>query len=139
VTLYRRFESAVPNRRGAHPGVFALANGLAAAGVLSAADFTWWRDANDRANKTYVDPSTVLSDCYDTVVNPGARSWFKESAVNLIDMTRTYLTLLDRYDVPWVELRISHPGRITYEDDVQLVTVPLHFPEDWPFPPSQRR
>jgi hypothetical protein len=53
-----------------------------------------------RAGRTYVDPSTVVPDCYDTVVNPGARSWFKESAVNLIDMTRIYLALLDRYDVP---------------------------------------
>ena len=136
MTLYRRFESAAPNRRGVHPGVFALANGLATAGVLTVVDFSWWRDANVRADQAYVDPTTVRSDCYDAVINPGARSWFKESAVDLIEFTRAYLRLLDRYDVPWVELRTSRPGRVTYEDDMQLVAVPLRYPEDWPFAPA---
>ena len=133
VTLYRRFESAVPNRRGVHPGVFALANGLAAAGALSVADRDWWKDANLRANHAYVDPTTVRSDCYDPVINPGARAWFKEPADDLIEFTGAYLRLLDRHDVPWVDLRTSYPGRVTYEDDVQLVAVPLRYPEDWPF------
>lgn len=122
----------MPNRRGVHPGVFALANGLAAAGNLSAADLDWWRDANIRATHAYVDPTTVRSDCYDPVINPGARSWFKESASVLIEFAGAYLGLLDRHDVPWVELRTSHPGRATYEDDVQLVAVPFRYPEDWP-------
>lgn len=136
MALYRRFESAAPNKRGAHPGVFALANGLAAAGVLSAVDFGWWEDANVRASQAYLDPTTVRSDCYDALTNPGARAWFKESAVDLIEFTHAYLRLLDRHDVPWVELRTSRPGRVTYEDDVQLVAVPLRYPEDWPLHPN---
>ena len=133
MTLYRRFESAVPNQRGTHPGVFALANGLAGDGRLCAVDFAWWEETNARATKAYIDPTTVRPDCYDTATNPGARSWFKESAVNLIEMTSGYLRLLDRYGVPWVELRTAHPGRVTYEDNVQVVAVPLGYPEDWPF------
>ncbi len=43
------------------------------------------------------------------------------------------LELLDRYDVRWVELRTNTPGRITYEDDVQVVAVPFSYPDDWPF------
>lgn len=70
------------------------------------------------------------------MINPGARAWFKESAVDLIEFTQTYLRLLDLHDIPWVELRTSRPGRITYEDDVQLVAVPLRYPEDWPFDPK---
>lgn len=139
MTLYRRFESAAPNRRGAHPGVFALANGLAEEDRLSAADLTWWQDANARAHQSYVDPTTVSPGCYDVAINPGARSWFTESADDLIEMTHAYLQLLDRYSVPWVELRTAHPGRVTYEDDVQLVAVPLQYPEDWPFTADPRR
>ena len=36
---------------------------------------------------------------------------------------------------PSVELWTSSSGRITYEDNVQLVAVPLRSPEDWPFDP----
>lgn len=74
MTPYRRFESAVPNRHGAHPSVFALANGLAKKDRLSAEDFTWWQDANTRAHQTYVDPTTVSPECHDVAINPGARS-----------------------------------------------------------------
>lgn len=48
-------------------------------------------------------------------------------------VTGFYLDLLDRYDVPWVELRTSAPGPIHYEDRVQVVTTPWAYPEDWPF------
>lgn len=59
-------------------------------------------------------------------------AWFKlEGGGHLIELTGFYL--LDRYDVPWVELRTSAPGRIHYEDRVQVVTTPWAYPEDWPF------
>jgi hypothetical protein len=44
-----------------------------------------------------------------------------------------YLDLLDHYGVRWGELRTSSPGRIVYEDDVQVVTVPYRHPDKWPF------
>ncbi len=80
---FRRFQSAVPNRHGRFPGLFALANGLREQRRLS-----------------------------------------------------PYLALLDRYDVAWVELRTTSPGRVTYADDVQIVAVPLTYPEHWPFSTS---
>jgi len=33
--------------------------------------------------------------------------------------------------VPWTELRTRTPGRITYEDDVQVVAVPYTYDADW--------
>jgi hypothetical protein len=110
-----------------------MANGLASTGQLSPGDLAWWRDANDRAAASYTDPTSVRPDSYDSVLNPGARSWFRASASDLLGLTREYLALLDRYSVGWVELRTSHPGRITYEDDVQVVAVPFTYPERWPF------
>ncbi|UIJ35621.1 hypothetical protein [Allobranchiibius sp. GilTou73] len=47
-------------------------------------------------------------------------------------MTTDYLRLLDRYDVPWVQLRTAHPGRVVYQDDVQVVAVPFEYPAAWP-------
>jgi len=134
MTVFVRFQSAVPNRHGTYPGVFALANGLASDGALSDEDFTWWRAANDRADALYPQPSQLDLRCYDPTLNPGARAWFKESATELIDMTRAYLALLDRYRIGWIELRTTAPGRISYEDGVQVVAVPGTYPSDWPFP-----
>ncbi len=55
-----RYEASMPNGRGLHPGVFALANGLAKDGRLSAQDWTSWRSANDHYNAAYAGPSTVV-------------------------------------------------------------------------------
>ena len=128
-----RYRSAVPNRRGAHPGVFALANGLAAGGRLTAADHEWWVARNAEAERLYPDPTRTTPGCYDPVVNPGAASWFRAGATHLLALTGDYLHLLDRYGVRWHELRSDHPGRIVHEDDVQVVAVPYLHPEDWPF------
>ncbi|WP_157973742.1 hypothetical protein [Desertihabitans aurantiacus] len=128
-----RFQSAVANRLGRFPGVFAMANGLAHQGLLSPEDHQWWRSANDAANAAYHDPSTVDPSCYDPTLNPGARSWFKSDATGLLSTVQQYLALLDRYAVPWHELRTRTPGRIVYEDDVQVVAVPHTHAEHWPF------
>lgn len=45
-----RFQSAVPNRHGRFPGVFALTNGLGRGGVLSPQDHNWWVAENARAD-----------------------------------------------------------------------------------------
>jgi hypothetical protein len=106
-----------------------MANGLHASGRLSAEDMAWWRRSNDRANAAYVDPSAISSDCYD---DPRARSWFKVTAIDLLALTGEYVALLNRYGLPWVELRTNMPGQVTYEDDVQVVAVPWQYPDDWP-------
>lgn len=134
--MFLRFQSAVPNRRGSFPGIFAMANGLRDAGVLSPADAEWVRVWNARGESAYTDPSTVARGCYDPVTNPGARSWFTGDAVELLAMAHRYTELLDRYEVPWVQLRTARPGRIVYEDAVQVVAVPFTHAEHWPLRPS---
>ena len=131
MTTFRRFQSAVPNRHGHYPGIFALANGLAADGRLSPADRAWWEATNRQCDELYADPSTLGSRCYDPVVNPGARAWFRASAAAPLAVTAGYLAVLDRYGVPWVELRTDSPGHIVYQDDVQVVAVPYSYPNDW--------
>ncbi|MBD8101274.1 MULTISPECIES: hypothetical protein [unclassified Plantibacter] len=127
--MFVRFQSAVPNRNGRFPGVFAMANGLHDTGRLSGKDAAWWRQSNDRLNAAYANPSLVSPGSYE---HPGARSWFRETAIDLLTLTGGYLALLDRYDIPWGELRTMTPGRLTYEDDVQIVAVPFRYPDDWP-------
>jgi hypothetical protein len=129
---YVRFQSAAPNRHGTFPGVFALANGLRDEGRLSEEEMAWIAASNAHMNAAYADPSTVVADCYDRTLNPRARAWFRVDAVDLLGITREYLDLLDRHDVPWHELRTRTPGRIVYADDVQVVAVP-HTHEEWPF------
>ncbi|GAA1494356.1 hypothetical protein GCM10009627_27020 [Curtobacterium herbarum] len=129
-----RYQSAVPNRNGRYPGVFALANGLRHIGLLTADDSAWHQEANRVATAAYVDPMAVDPDCYDQKRNPGARAWFSVDAVDLLVMVTAYLRLLDRYDVPWVQLTTRSPGRIVYRDAVQIVAVPHSYRDDWPFP-----
>lgn len=138
--MYRRFQSAVPNARGTFPGVFALANGLLRGGLLTPADEAWVRRENAAAGRAYPDPSTVDPTCYDPVLHPGARSWFRDGATELLAATQGYLDLLDHYGVPWTELRTTSPGRIVYADAVQVVAVPGTHPDDWVLgaPPSGR-
>ena len=52
---------------------------------------------------------------------------------DVLELTRGYLTLLDRYAIGWAEVRTDHPGRIVYEDPVQVIAVPPGYPRDWPF------
>lgn len=132
-SLFVRFRSAVPNRHGSYPGIFGLANGLATDGRLTAADHAWWAATNAVGDTWYPDPSRTHPDCYDRTLNPGAAAWFRTSATELLALAEGYLQLLDRYDVPWHELRTDRPGRLVYEDDVQVVAVPFRHPEDWPF------
>ena len=129
--MFLRFQSAVPNGRGAYPGIFAMTNGLRDAGLLADEDEEWVQRQNAHGNRSYTDPSTVVADCYNATVNPGARSWFRDDALNLLLMARRYARLLDRYEVPWVELRTERPGRIVYEDQVQVVAVPFTYEVDW--------
>jgi hypothetical protein len=136
---FLRYQSVVPNRRGVFPGVFALANGLAKAGRLELADHTWWRATNAHWEAVWTDPSTVNPTCYDRELHPGAVSWFKSDATALIAMCREYLDLLDRYDVPWVELRTNHPGWIVYEDATQVVATPYTYESDWPLTDGRSR
>jgi hypothetical protein len=120
---YLRFESAVPNRRGTYPGLFALANGLARDGKLSAEDHAFWRAGNDFGNQAYPDPGVTHPELFDRAIRPFVACWFLVGAGSnhLVELARGFLDLLDRYDVPWVERRTDAPGPILYRDHVQVV------------------
>ncbi|MBE7187993.1 hypothetical protein [Jatrophihabitans endophyticus] len=121
---YVRYQAAVPNRRGTHPGVFALCNGLARAGALSADDHRWWRASNDAFERAYRDPATVDPAVFDRARHPVVSCWFKATATHLLGRVDGYLDLLDRYGVGWECVRSCDPGRVLYEDDVQVVVEP---------------
>ncbi|GAA1484666.1 hypothetical protein [Brachybacterium fresconis] len=137
--MFLRFQSAVPNSRGTYPGIFAMTNGLRDSGLLTEDDAEWVRRQNAHGNRAYTDPSTVAAECYSTTVNPGARSWFKDDALALLQMARRYTVLLNKYEVPWVELRTERPGRIVYDDAVQVVAVPYVHEEHWPLRTGDHR
>ena len=119
--FYVRYESAVPNNRGGHTGIFGLANGLARSGRLHPGDWTWWRASNDWLNAAYIDPATVDPTLFDRTINPIATCWFNSTATHVLDRVPGYLALLDRYDTPWRMARSENPGPRLYEDDVQVV------------------
>ncbi|UAJ79183.1 hypothetical protein IT072_18575 [Leifsonia sp. ZF2019] len=121
---YVRFRSTTPNAQGVHVGVFALANGLARAGVLSDDEYAHWRRSNDWFEAAYPEPTATDPSAYDRSVNPGAVAWFKLSAVHLIERTELYAELLDAHQVAWERVETSDPGRIVHEDDVQVIAVP---------------
>ncbi|MFD5327818.1 hypothetical protein [Streptomyces sp. NPDC127092] len=121
---FLRFQSPVRHPRGHFPGVFALANGLARDGLLSEAEHRFWRAANDWYDAAYPDPSDIDPTVYDPVLNPGAAAWFKVTAVHLLDRVPGYLSLLAAHGVACERVESSDPGRIVYEDAVQVVAVP---------------
>lgn len=132
---FRRFQSGVPDSSGAHAGLFSLMRGLAVGGSLGAVDRREWERMIARSYELHVEPTTVDPHCYSA---PGSRSWFRDSAEALLALARDGCGLLDRYGVPWVELRTAHPGRITYADDVQVVARPFAHRREWqvPHPPD---
>ena len=122
--VYVRFQSPVPGRRGVHIGVFGLTNQLGRAGELSDDEHRDWRAGNDWFNSAYPDPSATRPDVYDDRVHPRATAWFKDTATHLLDRVPRYLEILDDHGVPCVRVESRDPGRVIYEDDVQVVVVP---------------
>ncbi|MHA7264755.1 hypothetical protein ACX80W_16330 [Arthrobacter sp. TMN-37] len=119
-----RWEGIHRNSRGIHPGIFGLANALARDGRLTASDYSWWLGSNLWYDAAYPDPNRVDPAVYDRTVNPTAQAWFKLSAGELLARVPGYLDLLDRYAVPWRELRSADPGVVLYEDRFQVVVRP---------------
>ena len=122
--VYIRFQSPTPGRRGVHTGVFGLTNTLARAGELSASEHRDWRAGNDWFNEAYANPSDSDARVYDEGVNPLATAWFKESATHLIERVDRYLEILAAHGVACERVEAVSPGRVVYEDDVQVVVGP---------------
>jgi hypothetical protein len=101
-----------------------LANKLARGGRLTPQDWALWRANNDWYDAAYTNPSAVHPALFNRSVNPVVSCWFKTTATHLLERVPTYLALLDRYSVGWVERRSTSPGHILYDDDVQVVVAP---------------
>jgi hypothetical protein len=123
-SVFIRFQAPTPGRDGLHAGVFGLANGLAKKGLLSDQEHAVWRAGNDWFNAAYADPSVIDPTVYDKAVNPLATAWFKDCAVHLLDRVPPYLAILEAHHVPCVRATAARPGRVIYQDDVQVVVVP---------------
>ncbi|MFD6189356.1 hypothetical protein [Streptomyces sp. NPDC060275] len=121
---YVRFQSAHRNGRGNFTGVFGLVNNLAREGRLSDEEESFRRRNNSWYDAVYTDPTTVDPHVYDAGINPGAAAWFKLSATHLLARVSGYLEILSAHGVDCRALRSSDPGRVIYEDDVQIVAVP---------------
>ncbi|MFJ2406432.1 hypothetical protein ACIOUE_34580 [Streptomyces xanthochromogenes] len=121
---YVRFQSPHRNSRGNFTGIFGLVNNLARAGRLSDDQESFRRSNNKWYDAAYPDPSTIDATVYDDEINPGAEAWFKPSATHLLARVPGYLEILAAHDVDCVTLRSTDPGRVIYEDGVQVVVVP---------------
>ncbi|MFD6400513.1 hypothetical protein [Nocardia sp. NPDC060249] len=130
---YVRFQAAHPDRHGRRPGVFGLVNGLWAAGLLSAEEVRFRRGGNDWFSENLTNPGDVDPAVYDRARHPGAASWFKASAVAMIERVEGYLAILDAHGVEWERLDSAAPGSIIYDDAEQVVVVPFggnHLPRE---------
>lgn len=123
-TGYLRYRSPHRNVRGHFTGLFGLVNTLAREGRLTPEQEAFRRAGNDWYNAAYPDPSTVDPTVYDPEVNPGAAAWFKPSATHLLERVPGYLEILAAHGVDCELVRSADPGRVVYEDDVQVVVVP---------------
>ncbi|KQR51163.1 hypothetical protein ASF88_18430 [Leifsonia sp. Leaf336] len=116
-----RFRATTANRRGIQPGVFALVNGLASAGRLSAAEERFRRSSNDWFTAHLIDPSTVDPGLFRD--HPLAVSWFAEAASDLLERIPGYLRILERHLIDWERVSTLRPGRIIYSDAHQVLAV----------------
>ena len=121
---YVRFQALHRNQRGYFTGVFGLINVLAKQGKLTSEQESFRRTNNSWYENVYPDPMTVDSTVYDPEVNPGSAAWFKESATHLLERVPGYLKILAAHGVECRIVRSADPGRVIYEDEVQVVVVP---------------
>ena len=118
---YVRFQAETANRRGIRPGVFALVNGLAREGRLSAGDESFWRSSNDWFTARLLDPTAIDPQIFR--LHPLAVSWFDEHAVDLLARIPGYLEILDRHSVGWQAVVAVDPGPIVYSDADQVLAI----------------
>ncbi|MCX4745606.1 hypothetical protein OG455_08740 [Kitasatospora sp. NBC_01287] len=113
-----------PNRRGSYPGVFALINGLSAAGRLTEEQEAFRRGSYAWFEENYANPSDIDPAVYDRERNPGAQAWFRATARPHLEQVRGHLAILAAHGVGCEELRSADPGVVVYEDEHQVVVIP---------------
>ncbi|MFJ1756956.1 hypothetical protein [Kitasatospora sp. NPDC088134] len=109
--------------------MFALVNGLAASGALTAEQEAFRRSSYDWYDANLVNPSHVDPAVYDRELNPGAEAWFKTSAHRHLEQVDGHLQILAAHGVGCEALRSVDPGKILYEDEHQAVVVPHGRPD----------
>lgn len=114
-----RFQATTPNRRGIHPGVFALVNGLARDGRLTAPEEQFRRTSNAWFEERVTNPIEVRPDIF--TAHPLAVSWFRDSAHDLLERIPGYLAILDAHSVAWERVDDVDPGAIVYADADQVL------------------
>ncbi|MEV6219278.1 hypothetical protein [Nocardia sp. NPDC051833] len=122
--LYVRFQAARPDRWGQFPGVFALVDGLSAAGRLTVAQERFRRVGNEWLTTHLVNPYALHRHADSRRLHPRARAWFASTAEDAIDRVGGYLDILDAHGVAWARLDTDAPGVIVYDDPRQVVAVP---------------
>lgn len=137
-TSFVRFQGVVRHPRGHFPGVFVLANELAAQGRLTDEQYRFWRAGNDWYDANYPNPTHVDPAVYDPRLHPGAVAWFKASARHLIERVDGYLELLAAHGVECHRLESPNPGRVLYEDAYQVVVAAEEPGADAPRPGAAR-
>jgi len=120
-----RWRGSRPGKRQVRPGVFALVNGLHRAGLLTAGEEAFRAHHNAWFDRHLVLPTDVDPTVYDHHVNPGAVAWFRASAVPCLVRVPGYLAILDAHGVPWERVEAHSAGRVVYEDELQVVAVPV--------------
>ncbi|MGH4033209.1 hypothetical protein ACQB60_30215 [Actinomycetota bacterium Odt1-20B] len=123
-STYVRYQGTVRHERGHFPGVFVLVNGLARDGLLTEEQERFRRANNDWYDAAYLNPMHVDDTVYDREINPGAVAWFKLTATHLLERVPGYLEILAAHGVECRMVCSDDPGRVVYEDDVQVVVVP---------------
>lgn len=127
---YVRYESAVPNPHGRHPGIFAMLTGLRKAGRLSDQDEVLATELVRRSYALHTEPPAEVFDTY-----PRAISWFlaqdSPEASALEELAADVRELLGRYGIRCREVHCDQLGTITYADAVQVVAIPATAAQ-WP-------
>jgi len=121
---FLRWQAPEPNRRGFHPGVFALVNGLAFNGLLSPAQEHFRRTTNDWFHANLPDPGIIRPSVYDRAINPTAAAWFKSTAVQFLAKIPGYLDILRSHNIACELVQTGQPGKVLYEDLCQVIAAP---------------
>jgi len=116
-----RFRSRFADSRGAFVGVFGLINVLGRHGMLTPEEDRFRRESNAWYDSAYPDPYAANSSLSD---RPLAASWFRVSAIPLLDRVPDYLAILDAHSIAWERVETDEPGEVLYEDEHQVVADP---------------
>jgi hypothetical protein len=118
-----RFQVRYNGKLGLPVGIFGACHHLRRAGRLSPEDDRLFSDVDAWFDRALPEPPF-----YRDGNSLKAITWFKKSAIHLIDALRPLREILERYDVPYDVIETDDPGTIVYEDEFQVGVVEARFP-----------